>query len=50
MAVQFRTLHRNPILEKGYELQKVCLGGNTTRHRKKNGHYFTQYGSIMCIL
>ena len=27
MAVQFRTLHRNPVLEKGYELQKVCLGG-----------------------
>lgn len=27
MAIQFRTLHRNPILEKGYELQKVCLGG-----------------------
>jgi hypothetical protein len=27
MAIQFRTIHRNPILEKGYELQKVCLGG-----------------------
>lgn len=27
MAIQFRTLHKNPILEKGYELQKVCLGG-----------------------
>ena len=30
MAIQFRTLHRNPILEKGYELQKVCLGGKIT--------------------
>jgi hypothetical protein len=27
MAIQFRAIHRNPILEKGYELQKVCLGG-----------------------
>lgn len=30
MAIQFRTLHRNPILEKGYELQKICLGGKIT--------------------
>lgn len=30
MAIQFRPLHRNPILEKGYELQKVCLGGKIT--------------------
>ena len=27
MAIQFRALHYNSILEKGYELQKVCLGG-----------------------
>lgn len=27
MAIQFRALCRNNVLEKGYELQKVCLGG-----------------------
>ena len=30
MAIQFRALYRNYVLEKGYDLQKVCLGGKIT--------------------
>ena len=60
MAIQFRALHRNNVLEKGYDLQKVCLGGKITtpqdiekrmdtacRNMKTSCAYCT--GNIKCL-